>query len=1180
MQSSLFLLYYRLKGKAISYHPSQSTATMLSVKIGQYHPSLEDSFVATIHAIKRDDPLAPIAVITPSNLMLQRLQKRLVLGTQTSSIPPQNETCFMNVSFMDFFTLASEINTWAGMELGRLIRQSFVYESIIEGLLRQGVLAGTPFKQAQSPHALARALFQVVQDLDDANVHVDDLKAIIKEGFVDGPDAQKIYGIAHLYDLYRQRLRDLQISHYSDVYLTATACAPHSLFLEGFTAILAYGFYDLTGVEEDFFREVFRLHPSTLFLPYQKGNPSFFYVKPFFESFVLGLAHDVEEVSIDTAARFTSLMDFKLGSSPVAEGGNDAVARDTTLDAQCRLNVQMINASGKKDEVWTVAKEILRLVEDGYTLDEIGVVARTLDPYRDTIRKIFQENYIPFSTTMKEPLERYPMVKVVRQLLLLKREDYYRPDVITLLSSPYFKMPAFAGETLSPRPDLWDALSRKLGIRGGIQRWLSQLHQALEGLSGSPSPDYETFSTGENAEKAGERTPSHETENGDYLPDEVSARHIPSGQISLLENIMKALSNDLSSLPERASWSVMSRQIACLLQSYIRIPPEEEERDRALLNKILGLLSTLRVLDYGDEEVTQELFIDTFLEACRQEGMPLGLNNGSGVRVLDAMSARGLSFRVLFVLGLNEKVFPRSISEEPFLRDHVRRRLSEVLGNHIPEKLRGFEEERLLFYLLLNAAEERLYLLYERSDESGKPKVLSHYLMDIIQKIEGTLASETDSMERQKQMQKTYIPRGIKEKLCNKESRLLTPKEAGIRMAFDRINPTGFMKVLGVEHEAFERAQRAQRSLEGYHPTLTAYDGIVGDVSRWWNRQAPRGFSPTALEIFGNCPFQFFIKRVLGLEPLEEPEHDEMIAAVDIGNLCHSILRDFHHYLIREKYFTTRSPEINPEGLLHRVAQKNFHDMEQRLPIPYPILWETRKEEILTLLKRFVAWDMLHLERTGYVPTYLEKAVRLPLADIPPGHAPTFGMEEAAPVITFKGKIDRIDIKCEKDGGDIGFRVIDYKSGKPSQDNLPKSAIRGQKLQLPFYIAMTKRLLAEEIGRKVLHQGATKLEEAVFLYLMQHTDERAGQETILIKAIKVDEWVKIEKHVWETVKAFLHDIRNGIFPISPTDDAQKCVWCDFSTACRRGFQPLQFRLEHDSRLEKYRDIITKNIKWK
>jgi len=131
--------------------------------------------------------------------------------------------------------------------------------------------------------------------------------------------------------------------------------------------------------------------------------------------------------------------------------------------------------------------------------------------------------------------------------------------------------------------------------------------------------------------------------------------------------------------------------------------------------------------------VSLDQFIDTFTDACRHETLPIGLRNGRGVKVLDAMSARGVPFRVLFVLGLNEKMFPRAISEEPFLRDHVRRRLSEVLGNFISEKLRGFDEERLLFSFLLNAAREQLYLLYERSDESGKPKIQSHYLIDILQ---------------------------------------------------------------------------------------------------------------------------------------------------------------------------------------------------------------------------------------------------------------------------------------------------------------------------------------------------------------------------------------------------------------------------------------------------------------
>ena len=50
--------------------------------------------------------------------------------------------------------------------------------------------------------------------------------------------------------------------------------------------------------------------------------------------------------------------------------------------------------------------------------------------------------------------------------------------VVELLNAPYFKMPVFDRKGVAPRPDLWDILSRRLGIRGGIECWLSRLEQA------------------------------------------------------------------------------------------------------------------------------------------------------------------------------------------------------------------------------------------------------------------------------------------------------------------------------------------------------------------------------------------------------------------------------------------------------------------------------------------------------------------------------------------------------------------------------------------------------------------------------------------------------------------------------------------------------------------------------
>ncbi|HHT9138612.1 MAG TPA: PD-(D/E)XK nuclease family protein [Candidatus Wunengus sp. YC60] len=1228
---------------------------MLSVKIGQYHPSLENSFVNTIQALKKDDPLAPLAVVAPTNWMLNRLQERLVLEQDATSGSRHTETSFMNISFMNFYVFANEICRRSGADVGQIVRQSVVYEYLIAGLLRQHTFSESIFKNVQSLPALARSLYQVIEDLADANVHIDNLKEAVKEGFVEGAEVQKLNGVINLYDLFKQKLKGLNMSHDADVYHLAASCVQDSKFLKNFKYILAYGFYDLTGVEQDFFGEIFRSHPTTLFIPYQKKHPSFAYVKPFFESFVLGLARDVEELSENDSHGFSCLMDSKSEDAPAADCGlpvrgqelntplTTSNSQHTTYNTNLISNMRIINASGKRDEVWTVAKEILKLAEAGYKMDEIGVVARTLEPYADAISKIFQENYIPFTTSTHETLERYPLVKIIRQILLLKREDYYRPMVIELLNSPYFKIPAFDHKGITPRPDLWDVLSRRLGIRGGIKCWLSRLEQAKSAPQELPGLDETNMS--EDVVKEDENTPplpplrrggqrggEDLISEGEGADEEETERRIriPSNQIEYLTNILRKLSTDLSSIPKKTSWAAMSRCIAHFLQSYINIPSEgmnaeDEKRDQLIMNKIWGLLQTLCTLDCLNEEVTQDQFVDTFLDACKREGLPVGMENSRGVRVLDAMTARGIPFRALFILGLNEKVFPRAISEEPFMRDHIRRKLSETLGNFIPEKLRGFEEERLLFYFLLNAARERLYLLYERSDEAGKPKVQSHYLMDILQNIKSTSTllhghdkktplsppfarGDTEGCNEtfltyprengeEKFLQgntitrndiydiSIYVPRGIKDKLCGKEISLLTPKEAGIRMALDKIDPASFMAAFGINPVLFIRSQSALDLIEGYDHHLTAHDGVLGDMSQWWEKRACRGLSPTTLEAFGVCPFKFFMGKVLELESLEEPEKIDVIAAVDLGSLYHSILRDFYSHLIEKGYFYKKAKEINPIELLHDITQKYFTDIERRIPIPYPILWENKKEEILDYLTKFVTWDLDRIEQTGYIPAYLERKAHLRAQDDLVNLVSVSPKQGKTSELTFKGKIDRIDLKLVpvslKQGAvenAISFRVMDYKSGKPLKDKPIKYAVRGQKLQLPFYIIMAERILAEEIRKGRIPQGQASLEDASFVYIAQDMEDKKGQKSVPQKTIGRDDWKDNQEQCWETVKEFLHSIREGIFPISPAEDTQKCEWCEFVTTCRKGHQPQKFRLEQNTRLKKYREIGNLNIR--
>jgi ATP-dependent helicase/DNAse subunit B len=394
-------------------------------------------------------------------------------------------------------------------------------------------------------------------------------------------------------------------------------------------------------------------------------------------------------------------------------------------------------------------------------------------------------------------------------------------------------------------------------------------------------------------------------------------------------------------------------------------------------------------------------------------------------------------------------------------------------------------------------------------------------------------------------------------------------------MALDKIDPASFMMALGINPVPFARSQLALGFIESHENLLTAYDGIVGDMSQWWEKRACRGISPTALESFGICPFKFFMGKVLELESLEEPEKIDVIAAVDLGSLYHGILKDFYGHLLRQGYFYKKAKEIKPIELLHGIAQKYFTDIERQIPIPYPILWENKKEEVLGFLTKFVTWDLDRIEQTGYIPAYLERKAHLSAQDELVKLISVSSKQDKASELTFKGKIDRIDLKST--GNVVGFRVIDYKSGKYSKENLLKTAIRGQKLQLPFYIVMAERLLSEEIKRGHIPQGKASMEDASFVYIAQDVEDKKGQKGVPAKTIKGKEWEDSQGQCWETVKEFLSYIRDGIFPISPTEDTQKCEWCEFSTVCRKGHQPQKFRLEQDARLKKYREIGNLNI---
>ena len=125
------------------------------------------------------------------------------------------------------------------------------------------------------------------------------------------------------------------------------------------------------------------------------------------------------------------------------------------------------------------------------------------------------------------------------------------------------------------------------------------------------------------------------------------------------------------------------------------------------------------------------------------------------MRVAEPYETRELPLKVAAVMGLTERVFPRRITEDPFLRDVERIALRQATGLDLEEQRGRADDERFFFYLAVTAPAERLILSYPRStDESdtsavvlpGRSKVGVQFLRTRVFRCSGIQVGQNDNV--------------------------------------------------------------------------------------------------------------------------------------------------------------------------------------------------------------------------------------------------------------------------------------------------------------------------------------------------------------------------------------------------------------------------------------------------
>ncbi len=783
-----------------------------------------------------------------------------------------------------------------------------------------------------------------------------------------------------------------------------------------------------------------------------------------------------------------------------------------------------------EDEVSVVAKTILRLVDtDGYSFSGIGVVARDVNEYIHTIRRVFQAHHIPFVSAGSEPVDRYPVIKAVQILISIHENDYRRSDIMDLVSSHCCqkKIKAFCPEGTELSSDKLDLLTRLTGITKGVKEW-DRLEKYMEkGFVIRPSND----------------------------DDDGGVSVVSKGEIAGLKAFVTSLINDFTSLPAVSSWNDYVERFALLITRYIDADEsvmcqgltqgdKDSESPPACHPKFIsGSLLSLRRFERLSPEVALPEFIETFSRSLENSEHNVFSKDIAGVHVLDAMSARAIPFRILFVMGMNERVFPRNIKEDPLLRDPVRQVMERVLGYKIEEKLNGFEEEKLLFYLLVNSAKERLCITYQRTDDAGETRIPSWYI------------SEVTPPEAAKELR---IPRRLSDKYSVTEVYdyyWLTPHELSTRLILEGMDASTVMSGFCFNPALYQHGREAIAYHEKTTVGLTQFDGLTGSVDVYWNYIVRRGISPTAMEMFARCPFSYFARHLLGLTKIERPETVMGIQPMDAGNICHLILKRFY-----AGYSRVEDSEMN--AYLKDTALSVFAEYEQNNPVGYPVIWEIERERLLTLLMDFVAMDLKEMSVSGFSPYIFETSVH--------GCLSTDLLRNNEYEIPVHGIIDRVDRYKDQ----AHFRIIDYKfksgSSLPSEEkDLRLAAIRGQKLQPPVYTLMMAEYMRNKEGIK-----NPVCDHVRFSYLAPNWTDVADEDRF--NAFPGDCWGSgLGEHIATTIKLLLKGIRKGLFFILP---GSYCKTCDYSMICRKNHFPSRARAKKDEQIVKdYRDLRKKSL---
>ncbi len=808
-------------------------------------------------------------------------------------------------------------------------------------------------------------------------------------------------------------------------------------------------------------------------------------------------------------------------------------------------SIAIYKANNIYDEVEKVAKSITELVRNrGYRYKDIAVVCRNIDDYEKITSVIFKEYDIPYFMDKKMQLLGNPLVILISSAfeILFKNWSYesifkYLKSGLTGIDNSYI--------------DILENFILEHGIKG--YKWTVEEIISEKWLSNSEEITDEKILISEIMEEVrGPIITFHNKIIGKHkVKDMCTAIYEFLIDINAFERIDQWIKNfeELGLEDKVKEYSQVEGIVIDILDQAVDVIGEET----------LECFEFFKILNSGFEN--EEIGV-----------IPVALDQ---VNIGDVARIKGREVKILYIVGINDGVFPSAKRDEGILSDRDRETLNSIGVNLSSTTRNKIFEEQFLLYTALTISSEFLMLSYPMADFEGKslrPSIVIHRMKKILPNLVEESAIYNFDSKR------------------NKFNKVISPIPTfneliiAVRRDFDNENiETYWPEVYNWFKENEEFKDRVNNIFKGL--TYSNVGNIVAKKKLrelYKNDMGKLVFSVSRLEKYAECPFSYFVE--YGLKAKNRKIYE--FTPPDLGSFVHEMLDSFTNKVKEEGVLWSELNNEKCKEIVSNIIDKKLNSESNS------ILNSTNKFKYLAQrFKRVISKSVSVIANQIGKGEFEVFKTEFNFGNYNTGEAITLELSSNEKIY-LQGRIDRIDT-LDLDG-ETYIRVIDYKTGnskfelnelyyglqmqllvyldaliKNSKYILDKQAKPGAILYFKIddpIIKGKKEMTTEEVEEEVLNALKLKgliLKDARVVKAMDKDIE--GYSLVIPAAFKndgefkansdvvtEDEFTLLREYVNKKMVELCEEMLSGEIKIQPTKRANRnhCEYCDFSSICQ------------------------------